>query len=172
MRKLLAITAFLLFAGITFGQTSKQSVVVGTFDSRVIAIAYYNSEAHISYVDSLKTEHAKAEASGDEERVMELAALGEASQELAHKQAFSTWPVDNILETIEGKMPEIAEQAEVNLIVSKWNIIYQNPGVECIDVTDVMVKLFNPDEQMLQMLEQMKQQPPIPLKELEKMNEK
>ena len=172
MRKLLVVTAFLLFAGITFGQTSKKSVVVGTFDSRVIAIAYYNTAAHISYVDSLKTEHAEAEASGDKERVKELEAEGEASQELAHKQAFSTWPVDNILEAIEGKMPEIAEQAEVDLIVSKWNIVYQRLGVECIDVTDVMVKLFNPDERMLEMLEQMKKQNPIPLEELEKMEEK
>ncbi len=98
-----------------------------------------------------------------------MEAIGEDSQELAHKQAFSTWQVDNILETIEGKIPEIAKQAKVDLIVSKWDIVYQQSGVEFIDVTDVMVKLSNPDEQMLEMLEQMKQQPPIPLEELEKM---
>ena len=172
MRKLLVITAFLLFAGITFGQTSKKSVVVGTFDSRVIAIAYYNTEAHKSYVEGLKTEHAEAEASGNEERAKELESIGEASQELAHKQAFSTWPVDNILETIEEKIPEIAQQAEVDIIVSKWNLVYQQSDIECIDVTDVMVKLFKPDEQMLKMLDQMKNQPPIPLEELEKMVEK
>jgi hypothetical protein len=172
MRKLFVITALLLFAGIVFGQTSKKSVVVGTFDSRVIAIAYYNTEAHMSYVEGLKTEHAEAEATGDTERVKELKAIGEASQELAHKQAFSTWPVDNILETIEGKIPEIAKQANVDLIVSKWNIVYQQTGIEFIDVTDIMVKLFNPDEQMLKMLEQVKMQNPIPLEELEKMDEK
>ena len=164
------VTALLLFAGIGFGQTSKKSVVVGTFDSRVIAVAYYNTEAHMSYVQGLKAEYAEAEASGDTERAKELEAIGDASQELAHKQAFSTWPIDNILEIIEGKIPEIAKQAEVDLIVSKWNIVYQRSGVEFIDVTDVIVKLFNPDEQMLEMLEQMKQQPPIPLEELE--NEK
>ena len=172
MRKLLVITALLLFAGIVLGQTSKESVVVGTFDSRVIAIAYYNTEAHMSYVEGLKTEHSEAEASGDTERVKELEAIGEASQELAHKQAFSTWPVNNILEIIEGKIPEIAKQANVDLIVSKWNIVYQQSGVEFIDVTDVMVKLFNPDEQMLEMLEQIKKQPPVPLEELENMEAK
>ncbi|MEN8194426.1 MAG: hypothetical protein ABFS12_16515 [Bacteroidota bacterium] len=166
MRKTLVITALLLFAGIVFGQTLKKNVVVGTFDSRVIAVAYYNTEAHMSYIEGLKTEHAEAEASGDEERVKELEAIGEASQELAQKQAFSTWPVDNILGIIEEKIPEIAQQAEVNLIVSKWNIVYQQSGIECIDVTDVMVKLFNPDEQMLKMLDQMKNQPPVPLEEL------
>ena len=169
MKKLSVVTALLLFAGIVFGQTMKKSVIVGTFDSRVIAVAYYNTEAHMSYVKDLKAEHAKAEESGDKERAKELETIGEASQELAGKQAFSTWPVDNILETIEEKIPEIAKQANVDLIVSKWNIVYQKSGVEFIDVTDVMVKLFNPDERILEMLEQIKQQPPVPLKELEAM---
>ena len=169
MKKLIIAAAFILFAGIVFGQTLKTSVVIGTFDSRVIAIAYYNTEAHKSYIEGLKTEHEKAEASGDKERVKELEAIGEASQELAQNQAFSTWPVDNILETIDGKIPEIAKQADVDLIVSKWNIVYQQSGLEFIDVTDVIVKLFDPDEQMLEMLEQIKKQDPIPLEELENM---
>ena len=167
MKKLLVVTALLLFAGIVFGQTLKKSVVVGTFDSRVISIAYYNTEAHMSYVEGLKAEHAEAEASGDKERVKELETIGEASQDLAHKQAFSTWPVDNILKIIKGKIPEIAKQADVDLIISKWNIVYQRSGIEFIDVTDVMVKLFNPDEQTLEIIEQLKKQDPVPLEELE-----
>jgi hypothetical protein len=167
MRKLLVITALLLFSGVTFGQTLKKSVVVGTFDSRAIAIAYYRTEATASYFEGLKTEHAEAEASGDKERVKELEAEGEASQKLIHKQGFGTWPVDNILETIKGKIPEIAKQADVDLIISKWNIVYQRSGVEFIDVTDVMVKLFNPDEQILEIIEQLKKQDPVPLEELE-----
>ena len=167
MKKLFIISVLLLFAGMVFGQTPKKNVVVGTFDSRVIAVAYYNSAAHMSYVKDLKADHAEAEESGDTELAKELEAIGEASQELAQKQAFSTWPVDNILETIEGKIPEISKQAGVDLIVSKWNIVYQGAEVEFIDVTNDIVKLFNPDEQILKMLEQMKQQPPIPLEELE-----
>ena len=166
MKKLFILSVLLLFAGFVFGQTLKKNVVVGTFDSRIIAVAYYNTEAHMSYVNDLKADHAKAEESGDTELAKKLEAIGEASQELASKQAFSTWPVDNILETIEGKIPEIAKQAKVDLIVSKWDIVYQESGVEFIDVTDVMVKLFNPDEQMLEMLEQIKQQPPLPLEDL------
>ena len=168
MKKLIIAAAFILFTGIVFGQTLKTSVVVGTFDSRVIAIAYYNTEALKSYIEGLKTENAAAEASGDKERVKELEAIGETSQELAHKQSFSTWPVDNILEIIEGKIPEVAKQTDVDLIVSKWNIVYQQSGVEFIDVTDVMVKLFNPDEQMLEMLEEIKKLDPVPIEEFEK----
>jgi hypothetical protein len=149
-------------------EMSGSQVRIGTFDSRAIAIAYYNTEAHASYIEGLKAKHAKAAAAGDKERAKELEAEGEALQELAHKQGFSTWPVDNILETIKGKLSEIAKQADVDVIVSNWNIVYQRPGVEFIDVTEVMVKLINPDEQILEMLEQLKKQDPVPLEELEK----
>lgn len=167
MKKLLVITALLLFAGIAFGQTLKKGVVVGTFDSRAIAITYYRTEATASYFEDLKTEHAEAVESGNKERVKELEAEGQASQELIHKQSFGTWPVDNILEIIEGKIPEIAKQADVDLIVSKWNIVYKHSGIEFMDVTDVMVNLFNPDEQTLGIVEQIKMQNPVPLEELE-----
>lgn len=89
-----------------------------------------------------------------------MEAEGEASQELAHKQSFSTWLVDNLLEKIKGKIPEIAKQVNVDRIVSKWDIVYQRSGVEYIDVTDAMVKTYNPDAQTLEILEQLKKQDP------------
>ena len=141
---------------------------IGTFDSRAIAIAYYNSEAHSDYIKNLKAERDKAKEAGDEERVKELNEEGEASQELAHKQGFSTYPVDNILETIKEKIPDIAKKANVDVIVSKWDIVYQRPGVEFIDVTAELVKIINPDEKMLKLLEEIKKQDPVSLEELEK----
>ena len=98
---------------------------------------------------------------------MELDAEGPALQELLHKQGFSTWPVDNILERIKGKIPEIASQADVEVIVSKWNIVYQRSGVEFVDVTDHMVKPFDPDENTLKIIKDIQGQDPVPLEELE-----
>jgi hypothetical protein len=147
---------------------SESKVRVGTFDSRAIAIAYYNTAEHASYVEGLKAEHAKALAAGDKELVKELEAEGESSQELAHKQVFSTWPVDNILETLKERLPEIAKQADVDVIVSKWNIVYRGQQAELIDVTEAMVTLINPDEKTLEILEELKKQDPVPLEELEK----
>ena len=149
-------------------ELSGSLVRVGTFDSRAIAIAHYRTKAHASYIEGLKAKRAKAAAAVDKERVKALEAEGEASQELAHKQGFSTWPVNNLLEKIKGKIPEIAKQANVDLIVSKWDIAYQRSGVEFIDVTDVMVKIYNPDAQTLEILEQLKTQDPVSLEELEK----
>ncbi|MCK5793107.1 MAG: hypothetical protein KAH12_00255 [Anaerolineales bacterium] len=149
-------------------KSSRSRVRVGTFDSRSVALVYYNSETFRSYIKGLKAETKKAEADGDEERVEKLRAEGEALQELTHKQGFSTWPVDNILDKIKGKIPEIAKQADVDLIVSKWDIVYQRPELEFIDVTDLMVKPFDPSEQTLSVLEELKKQDPIPLEELKK----
>jgi hypothetical protein len=89
-------------------------------------------------------------------------------QDLLHRQGFSTWPVDDILEQVEGRIPAIAERAEVDVIVSKWTIVYERPGVEFVDVTDLMVEPFEPDEETLKIIEELKKQAPVSLEELEK----
>ena len=113
-----------------------------------------------------EAEHGKAKAAGDEKRVKELEAEGKAQQELLHKQGFSTWPVDNILDQIKGEIPEIAKQAGVDVIISKWDIVYQGSGVEFIDVTDLMVKQFNPDEETLKVLKELQKHAPVSLEEI------
>ena len=148
------------------GKTSKSILRVGTFDSRALAMAYYRSAEFVQYMQELRAEHEKAKAAGDEKRVKELEVKGPAQQELIHKQGFSTWPVDNILEKIKGKIPEIAKQADVNVIVCKWDIVYQQNGVEFIDVTDLMVKPFNPDEATLKIIKDIQKLDPVPLEEL------
>jgi hypothetical protein len=147
-------------------KSEKSELRVGTFDSRAVAIAYARSETFNRNIKELKAEHGKAKAAGDEKRVKELEAKGKSQQELLHKQGFSTWPVDNILDQIKGEIPEIAKQADVDVIVSKWDIVYQRSGVEFIDVTDLMVKQFNPDEETLKVLNELQKHAPVPLEEL------
>jgi hypothetical protein len=119
-------------------------------------------------MQDLKAEYEKAKTAGDEKRVKELEVIGPAQQELVHKQGFSTWPVDNILEKIKEKIPEIAEQADVDVIVCKWDIVFQRSGVEFIDVTDLMVKPFNPDEKTQKIIKDIQKQDPVPLEEIKK----
>ena len=170
-RMICAVTIAVLAVHMTAGapqsqeKTSVPKVRVGTFDSRALAMAYFGSEAFNRQLNDLRAEHKKAKAAGDEKRVKELDAEGPALQELMHKQGFSTWPVDNILEKIKEKIPEIATQADVEVIVSKWDIVYQRPGVEFVDVTDLMVKLFEPDEQTREILADLPDVEPLPLEE-------
>jgi hypothetical protein len=153
----------------TANETTKGSALrIGTFDSRALAMAYYRSDA---FKDELKEMHAqlkKAKTEGDEQLARELAAEGPALQELIHKQGFGTWQVDNLLEKIKAKIPDIAAQADVDVIVSKWNIVYQLPAVKFVDVTDLMVKPFDPDEATLTVIKDIQKQDPIPLEELKR----
>ena len=149
-------------------KTKGSTVRVGIFDSRALAMAYYRSEAFKDHMKEMHAKHEKAMAEGDEQLAKKLATEGPALQELIHKQGFSTWPVDNILDKIKREIPEIAAQADVDVIVSKWNIVYRKPAVKFIDVTDLMVKPFDPDEATLTVIKEIQKQDPVPLEKLKR----
>ena len=142
---------------------SEPRVRVGTFDSRALAMAYFGSEAFHRQLSDMRAEYETAKTAGDEERVRELDAEGSALQELMHKQGFSTWPVDDILETIKERIPAIAAEADVEVIVSKWDMVYQRSGVALVDVTDLMVRPFEPDPETRKAIQDIQKQDPVPL---------
>ena len=113
------------------------------------------------------SEYEKAKAAGDKKRIEEFEAQGE----MMHKQAFSTWPVDNILERIKGEIPEIAKQADVDVIISKWDLTYQRSGIELVDVTPLLVKLLVDDEKSLEDALKIRKMRPIPREQLMDPNE-
>lgn len=153
-------------------KTPAEKVRIGTFDSRAIALAYYRSDATDPHSEELTARYEKAKAAGDEERVKQLKSEFKVLQEITHKQTFSTWPVDNILEQIQDQIPDIARQARVDAIVCKWDIVYQKDGIEFVDVTELMVQPFKPDEETMRMItEQLPKADPVSLKVLEKSNQ-
>jgi hypothetical protein len=145
---------------------------VGTFDSRAVAIAYASSDIHRRAMAPLLDEHKKAKAAGDTKKAKELESKGQTRQERLHYQGFGTAPVDDLLEAVKDKLPAIAQKAGVGLIVSKWDVVYQTPGVEIVDVTDLIVEPFQPNERALGYIKQLAKQPPIPPEVLSKHKEK
>ena len=83
-----------------------------------------------------------------------------------HQQVFSIASVADILEKVKADLPKIAQEAGVDIIVSKWEVAYKNPSIEIVDVTSHLVKLFNPDEKTLKLIEYLPKQSPIPLVKL------
>jgi len=148
------------------GKDSSSKVYIGTFDSRAVAIAYYRSKTFNHQMMETRAEYEKAKKVGNDKRIKELEVEGSALQKLIHKQGFSTWPVTNILEKIKTKIPTIAKQANVDVIVSKWSIAYQQSEVKFIDVTEPMVLLFEPDKETLNITKEIQKQDPIPIEEL------
>jgi hypothetical protein len=145
---------------------------VGTFDSRAVALAYYRkfyrSPEFVARLKKLKEEHDRAKTAGDQEKAKKLEAEGRAEQDHSHSQVFGSAPIDEILAKVKERLPEIAKQAGVELIASKWSVTYQAPGAQLVDVTEPMAKLFQPDEQTLKILRDLVKHPPVPAEELRK----
>ncbi|MBN2457453.1 MAG: hypothetical protein JXB29_13125 [Sedimentisphaerales bacterium] len=150
------------------GEKSNNSKIrVGIYDSRAVAIAFAYSE--FNGIDAKMAEMEKAKADGDTKKIAELQAWGPAQQARLHRQGFSTTPVDDILEHIRDELPQIAKDANVTTLVSKWDkkTLKRYRSAELIDVTDLIVAPFNPDEKQLKAIEQLKKKKPIPLWQLE-----
>ncbi len=146
----------------------ERAVRVGTFDSRAVAIAYYRSEEFKRAMRELHEQHEDAKSSGDAERAAALESQGREQQELTHKQSFGVWPIGEILKKTEKEIPAIADRAGVDLIVSKWDLVYRRRGVETTDVTESLVARFAPDSETMKIVRDIQTKAPIPIDVLEK----
>lgn len=146
--------------------SEEPKIRVGVFDSRIVALAYFRSAEPMQRLNKMHQELKAAKASKDEERVRELEQEGPWTQIRMHQQVFSNAGVSNILKKVSDEFPAIAREAKVQLIVSKWDMPYSDPAVEWVDVTLPIARLFKPDAATLKIIEQMKDQPPVPFDEL------
>jgi len=145
---------------------------VGTFDSRAVALAHYRkflrSPEFVASMKKLREEHGQTKAAGDQEKAKKLETEGRARQEQLHRQVFGSAPVDEIVAKIKDQLPKIAEQAGVDLIVSKWSITYRSSGAEFVDVTEPMAQLFQPDQATWKMIRDVSKREPLSAEELRK----
>ena len=139
---------------------------VGTFDSRAVAVAYAGSEGFGRTIQRLREELKEAKGVGDEEKAKKLEKEGEALQERLHQQGFSTASVANLLAQIKDQIPGIAREAGVDVIVSKWDIAYQSPSAELVDITELLIKPFHPNEKAMKSIKMLEKHAPVPLEEL------
>ena len=137
---------------------SPQKLRVGVFESRAIAVAFAASKYNTITQDLMK-EYKEAEAKGDKKRMDELKQKGEKHQDKLHRQGFGNAPVDDLLVYIKDSFPEIAKKSGVDVIVS--SVVYNNPSVEIIDITNEIVKPFNPSEKTLKTIEELRKHPPL-----------
>jgi hypothetical protein len=146
---------------------------IGVYDSRAIAIAFAGTKPFNQWWGSLQSELEQAKAADNQKRVEELEAEAVARQQLMHMQAFSTAPVDDILEHIKDSLPEIKQKAGVTTLVSKWDqeALARYPSAELVDVTMMLVDALHPNEQQRKHAIEIQKQAPIPLDEAEKIKD-
>jgi hypothetical protein len=164
----LAVGSWSLCDSVRADAPTKGTVRVGTFDSRAVAVAYFRSESFSKFLKETMKSHQEAKAAGNDAKAKQLESDMKAAQERAHFQGFGTASVANILEQIKDQLPAIAKEAGVDVLISKWDIAYQAPSVEFVDVTDRMVKPFKPNEKTLQVIQELKKHAPISPEELKK----
>ena len=148
-----------------FSQGSSDRYRIGTFDSRCVAIAYGRTD-FLKNISDLREQHAKASVEGNEVKVKELEKLGPTLQFIMHQQGFSTGSVINIMERIKDRLPAIAKENNVKMILSKWELFYHDETLEIVDITDQIVKLFNLDEQSLKIVEEIRKMEPVPIEQI------
>jgi hypothetical protein len=139
---------------------------VGIFDSRAIAIAAINSPGWKKTMDAVQADYQKAKAAGDETRMKEIKAKMQTKQRRQHEQGFSTGSVQNLLAPVKSELAGVAKSAGVDLIVSKWELAFQSPGIETVDVTSQIVKLYNPSTKALKWIDDIGNKQPIPIDDL------
>ncbi len=139
---------------------------IGVYDSRAIAIAYGNSAEFQQYVKSVRADYDKAKAEKDDKKMKEIDARMKLRQRRMHEQGFSTGSVAGIMATIKDALPGVAKKAGVQAIMSKWELNYQNPGIEVVDVTDELTVLFHPSEKVQSILKDVKNHAPVPMEEI------
>ena len=161
----------LMATGLT-GKEVSDVKLIGVYDSRAIAIGFLRSEVYEATRGKEMDEKMKAlqdaQSSGDQKRIDELGNWGRELQKKYHQQGFSTASVDDLLELIEDRLPDILKARGIDLLVSKWDKrrLEKFPNVPRVDVTLALVDAFGPDaQQRLSALEILDKEP-LPLESL------
>jgi len=146
----------------------KKLLRVGVYDSRGIAIAYGNSAFFDKLLKEKKAAFEQAKKDNDTKKVQDLEEWFPARQAKAHRQAFGTMPVHDLLEVVKDRIPAVAKEAGVDAIVSKWELDYLAADADIVDVTRGMAELFQPREKAYKWIEQLKDVDPVSEEAIEK----
>jgi hypothetical protein len=139
---------------------------IGVYDSRAVAVAYANSSEFRETLKLVQADYQQAKEANDEKAMAKIKAKMQLSQRRKHEQGFSTGSIIEITATIKSALPAVAKEADVDLIVSKWEVTYQSDTVETIDVTDRLVALFHTDARGAKWAKQIQEKPPIPMEKI------
>ena len=115
-------------------QTPAQPVRVGTFHTSSVVVAFYRSPLWAERLKEKKAESEAAKKAGDTKKVQELNDWGAGGQELAHRQLSGDAPIPNILEALAPAFPQIAQKAQVSIIVQ--DLPYAAASVETVQARE------------------------------------
>ena len=140
------------------------------YASRAVAVAFAGSKWLDELRAEVRAEAQEAEAAGDAAKLEEIRQRMIERQKQMHFQGFGTADVSEYLKYIKDDIPKIAAETGVDVIVSKWDVVYRGPSVKFVDITEALVRPFGPSEKVLKGIRELKKHDPIPIEQLEKMD--
>jgi hypothetical protein len=151
----------------SIGQNSAQGqekIRIGTYDSRAVAVAYFNSPygKHIlELMGDLQKRKKEALEAKDTVKTKRLIREGEMRQAMMHEQGFGTGSVNDLLVAIKDKIGSLAKSENLDIIVSKYELNYSNSNSIVIDITEKLTNLFEPNKRFKSMLPDLLKNEPI-----------
>ena len=146
------LTVGLLWAAGRARIPGNDKVRLGVYDNRAIAMAWVRSK--YSPLPTKMKELQQAKAERDEKKTQQLNEWGEMLQPL-HFQGFGKYPVDEYLDQVQEKLPEVMAQHQLDAIV--WMCHSHQDHVTIVDVTPDLMRLFGADDQVIQQAAEMKE---------------
>ena len=163
--------AALCAANLQAAETNTTPARIGTYDSRAVAFAWFWSDKHQGQLNGLMQKARDAKSAGDTNRFKECDATLSQLQDDMHREVFSTAPPAKALDELKGRLPEIQKAAGVSALVSKWDdaAFKKYADAEKVDVTDRLVREFNPPEKQLKMIPEIEKHAPLPLEQCDEL---
>jgi hypothetical protein len=175
---ILFIVGALIALGAMAGRPTKAADVpaaaskvrIGVYDSRAVALAWGRSSEFTKGINERMAEHKKAKAEGNDKLVKEIEGQMSTLQDKMHWQVFGDWNIDEVLAKIKPNYPAIAQKTGVVAIVPRAE--FKDVSVETVDVTELMVAQFAPDDKTKAIMKEMTAKPPLAFEELRKVRTK
>jgi hypothetical protein len=139
--------------------------VIGVYDSRAVAYAHFWTEANQNRIKAAFQEAKAAEKQGDQTKLDDLKKTMKEGQRKIHRQVFSVAPIDDVLEEIKDRLPDIEKKAGVSVLISKWDEakLKKHASAKQVDVTDLLVGEFKLTPKQQKVLESIKKAKPVSL---------
>ena len=153
----------------TVKKTEKaQQVIVGTFDSRAVTLVFGDSPFRSKY-ERMNPETVAPPAKATPQEVERWKIN---RRKIEFRQGFGRGDVSEYLDFIKDQIPKIAQETGVDVIVSKWDIVYQNPKVKFVDVTEALIQPFKPTDERLKIIRDVMAVPAATEKEIREREKK
>lgn len=145
---------------------------IGIYDSRAVAYAYFWSVPYQKQLHEKISAARAAQKAGDLAKFNDLSTAIKAEQAQNHRQVFSIAPINDALEVIKERLPEIQKKANVITLVSKWDeaTLKRYKNATRVDVTDNLVREFIvPDEKQAKTISSIEKSEPISLEKCDEL---